>query len=315
MHSVNYANERKQFGTVIANFGAIKHKLAEQVIRQFVSEAAVYRASKVIDDCIKRHIAEGMEKTKAYIEALSEYAMEAAILKVFCSETLDFIVDEAVQIYGGMGYSAEVPVERAYRDSRINRIFEGTNEINRLVASDMYLKMAKKAGSEIFSRAKAIFDDIDNLKTEAGNGSPDYFGKKYSCIENMKKAVILILGKAYEAINKQYSNEQEIMMNISDMLTQLYAAESAVLRVEKLKSFKPEDEYSVYKDICDVFLYEAASSFQKSATDAICSFANDGDLAKMLKALRHLTHTEPVNIKEARRRVANKLIEDNNYRF
>lgn len=315
MHSVNYANERKQFGSVISNFGAIKHKLADQVIRQFVSEASVYRISKIIDDAIQGNIAKGMLKGQAYIEALSEYAMEAAILKVYCSETFDFIVDEAVQVYGGMGYSAEVPVERAYRDSRINRIFEGTNEINRLVASDMFLKFAKKSGSNIFNKSNTIYENLVSL-----NGSPksilsDYFEKKHSYIENMKKAVILILGKAYDAINKQCSVEQEIMMSISDMLIQIYSSESVLLRVEKLKTIKSESEYPIYKDICDVFIYEASSNLYKSAMDALNSFATGEEFIKIQNGLRHFTTIEAVNIKEARRRIANKLIEDNNYKF
>jgi alkylation response protein AidB-like acyl-CoA dehydrogenase len=314
MYSVNYANERKQFGTLISNFGAIKHKLAEQVIRQFTAESAVYRTSKVVDDAIKANIAKGMAKSQAYLEALGEFAMEAAILKIFGSESLDYIVDEAVQVHGGMGYSAEMPVDRGYRDSRINRIFEGTNEINRLVAGDMFLKMAKKADSEIFGKAKAIYESLGNLK-ESSTSISDYFEKKHFYVENMKKAVILMLGKAYEAICKQYNSEQEIMMCISDMLVQLYAAESVVLRVEKLKSLKTQEQYIVYKDICDVFVYEASSRLYKFAMDALNSFATGEEFYKIQNGLRYFTSMEPINIKDARRRIANKLIEDNDYKF
>ncbi len=311
-NSVNYANERKQFGTLISNFGAIKFKLAEQVIRFFSAESAVYRTSKNVDDTIKKHVAEGMTKAQAYLEALGEYAMEAAILKVLGSETLDYIVDETVQVMGGMGFSAEMPADRAYRDSRINRIFEGTNEINRLVASDMFLKLAKKADSNVYALAKSIYEQGENIKQ---NTSTDYFEKKYYYIENLKKATLLMQGKAYEAVGKQYSNEQEIMMNISDMLIKLYAAESVVLRVEKLKSQKSEQEYGIYKDICDVYVYEASSAIYKSAMDAFNSFATGEEFNKMKKILVQLTTPEQVNIKEARRRVANKLIEDNTYKF
>ena len=314
MHSVNYANERKQFGTHIANFGAIKYKLSEQVIRQFVSEGAVYRTSKYVDETIKMHIADGMEKAQAYLEALGEYAMEAAILKVLGSENLDYIVDEAVQIHGGMGFSAEMPVDKAYRDSRINRIFEGTNEINRLVASDMFLKMAKKANCELFSFSRSIYDTLNDIQ-EDSTSVTGYFEKKYFYVENLKKAVILMLGKAYDSICKQYSTEQEIMMSISDMLIHLYAAESLVLRVEKLQGIKSEQEFPVYKDICDVFLYEAASSIYKSAMDALNSFATGEEYTKIMNGLRKLTTVEQVNLKEARRRIASKLIEDNTYRF
>jgi len=312
MHSVNYANERKQFGSVLANFGAIKYKMAEQVIRQFVAESTVYRTSKNVDDTIKMHMANGMAKSQAYLEALGEYAMEAAILKVFGSETLDYIVDETVQVHGGMGFSAEMPADRAYRDSRINRIFEGTNEINRLVASDMFLKMAKKADSKVFDIAKEVYAQLGNIKE---NTATDYFEKKHFIIENLKKATLLMLGKAYEAISKQYNTEQEIMMGISDMLIQLYNAESVLLRVKKLKALKSEQDYVVYKDICDVFIYEASSRIYKSAMDALNSFANGDEFTKIQNGLRKLTSVEPVNIKEARRRIANKLIEDNNYKF
>ena len=314
MHSVNYANERKQFGSLISNFGAIKYKLAEQVIRQFTAEAAVYRTSKIVDDAIKMNVANGMTKIQAYLEALGEYAMEAAILKVFGSESLDYIVDEAVQVHGGMGFSAEMPADRAYRDSRINRIFEGTNEINRLVASDMFLKMAKKADSEVFNKAKVIYEGLGNLNGSSATLT-DFFEKKYFYLENMKKAVLLMLGKAYEAISKQYNTEQEIMMSISDMLVQLYAAESVTLRVEKMKSLKTPEQYTVYKDICDVFVYEAASKLYKSAMDALNSFATGDEFVKIQKGLRYFTTLEPVNIKEARRRIAGKLIEDNDYKF
>lgn len=314
MHSVNYANERKQFGTLIANFGAIKYKLAEQAIRQFVAESAVYRTSKYVDDTIKSHVANGMAKPQAYLEALGEYAMEAAILKVFGSETLDYIVDETVQIMGGMGFSAEMPADRAYRDSRINRIFEGTNEINRLVASDMFLKMAKKANSEVFAIAKTIYDGLGEKK-ECSTSVTGYFEKKHFCLNNLKKAVLMMLGKTYEAISKQYNSEQETMMGISDMLIQLYAAESVVLRVEKLQGLKSEQEIALYKDMCDVFVYEASSAIYKSGMDSLSAFAEGEEFKKIKKGLQCLTSTEPVNIKEARRRIANKLIEDNDYKF
>jgi alkylation response protein AidB-like acyl-CoA dehydrogenase len=311
--SVIYANERKQFGSFLSSFGAIKYKLAEQSIRQFVAEAAVYRTSKYVDDTINNHVANGMPRSQAYLEALGEYAMEAAILKVFGSETLDYIVDEAVQIHGGMGYSAEVLVEKGYRDSRINRIFEGTNEINRMVACDMLLKHAKKADSKIFATAKSIYDTLD--KQESSLSFKDYFEKKHFYIRQLKKAVLLVLGKANEAIGKQFNIEQEIMSSISDMASMLYAAESAVLRVEKLNGIKTAEENIIYKDICNVFVYEAAMKILKSGMDAINSFASGEEFNKLKKGLMHFTSIEPENIKEARRRVANKLIDDNCYKF
>ncbi|MBI5217750.1 MAG: acyl-CoA dehydrogenase family protein [Bacteroidia bacterium] len=314
MHSVNYANERKQFGSLISNFGAIKFKLAEQVIRTFVSESATYRTSKYVDDTIQAHVAGGMAKPQAYLEAIGEYAMEAAILKVFCSEALDYVVDEAVQIHGGMGFSAEMPVDRAYRDSRINRIFEGTNEINRLVIADSFLKFAKKADAPVFSMAKLIYENIESFN-ETSASINDYFAKKYFYIKNFKKAIILTLGRAYESLCKQYSGEQEVQMNISDMIMQLFAAESAILRVEKLQGMKTADEIKIYKDIIDCFVHDAAARIYKSGIDAFASFAEGEEFYKLQNGLQKFTTVEPVNIKEARRRIAAKLSEDNRYNF
>ncbi len=312
--SVKYANERKQFGCLISNFGAIKYKLAEQVIRHFTAESAVYRASMYVDDTIKMHIENGMEKSKAYLEALGEYALEAAILKVFGSETLDYCADEAVQIHGGMGFSAEMSVERGYRDARINRIFEGTNEINRLVVSDSMLKVAKKADSVFFSKGKTIFENLDK-QIEKVDASADYFERKHFYIKQLKKALLLTLYRAYENVGKQFNTEQEVMMSIADMAIQLFAAESLVLRVEKLKKLNLKGNFSLYIDICDVFVYEASGVIYKSGMDAINSFARNEEYTKLQKGLQDLTFTEPVNIKEARRRIANKLIEDNVYKF
>lgn len=313
-NSVNYANERKQFGTLISNFGAIKHKLGEQVIRSFVSESAVYRTSKYVDDSISYHVSQGMEKAKAYLEAIGEYAMEAAILKVFGSESLDYIVDEAVQIHGGMGFSAEMPADRAYRDSRINRIFEGTNEINRLVVADMFLKFAKKADSEIFAISKNIYENLVNT-AEVSKSFGDYYEKKHCYLRNFKKAVILMLGRAYETLGKEYTSQQEVMMNISDMIIQLFNAESVVLRVEKMKKIKTETEHKIYIDIADAFMHEAAARIYKSAQDALCSFSTGDEYYKLLEGFKNLTFIEPINVKDARRRIADKLIEDNKFSF
>ena len=233
MHSVNYANERKQFDSLIANFGAIKYKLAEMVVRTWGIESALYRTSRYVDDTIDLHVAQGMERTQAYLQAIGEYAMEAAILKVLGSESQDYIVDEAVQVHGGMGFSAEMPVDRCYRDSRINRIFEGTNEINRLVCADMLLKQAKKADSVIFAKAKEIYDSIDSFKNEAIL-TDDYFAYYEKVSIYMKQVVLLVMSRAYETLGSKYSTEQEVMMHISDIAIQAYAAESLYLRVKKL---------------------------------------------------------------------------------
>ncbi len=312
-HSVQYANERKQFGTLISNFGAIKYKLAEQVIKTLANESALYRTSAYVDEKINEGVANGKRKEEAYLDALGEYAMEAAILKVFGSEALDYIVDEAVQIHGGMGYSAEMPVDRCYRDSRINRIFEGTNEINRLVIADQYLKLAKKSDSPILNIAKELVNQLEYIKPTQNNG--DYFEYKAELIENFKKAIMIVQYTAYETLGKQYSTEQEIQMNISDMIIQTYVVESLFLRIKKLAKIKSEAEFTVYKDVLDVFVQESALAVYNSAIDAISSYASNDNYIKLHKAILNLTTFEPVNVKEARRRIANKLIEENMYKF
>lgn len=313
-HSVNYANERKQFNNLISTFGAIKHKLAEQVIKTYATTSAVYRTSKYIDDTINYHVSQGLDKGKAYVEALGEYALEAAILKVYGSESLDFVVDEAVQIFGGMGFSAEMPVDRSYRDSRINRIFEGTNEINRLVTADMALKFAKKADSPVFGIAKEIYDMIDSLAI-TDLSSKEYFERYHIVIANLKKAALMILGKAYEVLGKRYNEEQEVVMHIADMISQTFVAESTLLRVEKLSKQKPEAEVSLIKDILDVLIYESAANVLKSGSDAINSFAEGDEYKKLSKGLNIFTHIEQINIKNSRRRIADKLIEENKFCF
>ena len=231
--SVQYANERKQFGTAIANFGAIKNKLAEMVIRTFATESLTYRASQNIDDAIESLIAEGMDKGRASIEGIRQYAIEASISKVFGSEALDFVVDEGVQIFGGMGYSAETVVERAYRDSRINRIFEGTNEINRMVAVGELLKRGMNGEIDLLAPAKAVGKELMGIP-DFGSTSMDYFETKHKIIVNFKKAILMVAGAALQKYTTAFQNEQEIMMNIADMLIYTYAAESTLLRVEKL---------------------------------------------------------------------------------
>ncbi len=312
--SVNYANERKQFGQFISGFAAIKYKLAEQVIRTWVTESAVYRVSKNIDDTIDILIAEGVEKSKATIDGIAVYAIEAALLKVSGSEVLNYVVDEAVQIFGGMGFSAETGVDRAYRDSRINRIFEGTNEINRLLVSDTTIKKALKTGFDVARYANSI---IKNLNEEAAAKIPtdNYYSEKRHYVKNYKKIALLLLGALSEKFQRDFLTEQEILFNISDVIMLIYSAESTFLRIEKLEGMKGEDAVKLYKDILDVYIYDAADSINKNAKDAINSFVTGEDQKIMLDRIDLFTKVAPVNIKEARRRIADKLIEDNKYNF
>ncbi len=311
--SVNYANERKQFGTLISNFGAIKYKLAEQVIKTFTTESAVYRASRNVDEAVERNLEEGA-KEKALIVAFGQLAIEAAILKVFASEALDYIVDEAVQIYGGMGYSAEMPVDRSYRDSRINRIFEGTNEINRLLLVDTLLKRGAKGEFDLYGEAEKVVENLTDLPEKPGK-LLDYYGKKKQYVKHFKKVALLLIHIASEKFDRQLVHEQEILNNIADIIMQIYVAESTMLRVERLESMKGEKNMKIYRDILDVFVYDAAGIINKCGLDAIHSFADEQEKDLLLKGINYYTEVEGVNVKEARRRIADKLIEDNRYNF
>ena len=312
--SVVYANERKQFGSLISSFGAIKHKLAEQVIRTFTNESAVYRTSKNIEEAAELNRESGMEKGKAEIEAMGMFSVECALLKVYGSEALDFIVDEAVQIFGGMGYSAEAPIDRGYRDSRINRIFEGTNEINRLLTADTAIKKGMKGDFDLLSKGKEVFESIDTLK-KYKPAFQNYFTEKHHYIDNFKKLVLLTIYAFSERFRKNLMNEQEIMMNVADMMILLYTAESTTLRVEKMQKIYDEKHIEIYKDILDVYVFDAASRICKISRDAFCSIEEEEALARLMKATEVLTAVAPVNVKDARRRIAERLIYDNRYTF
>jgi len=310
--SVKYANERKQFGVLISTFGAIKHKLAEQVIRLFASESAVYRVSRDIDDMMENLKSECGDKGRASIEAISHYAVEAAILKVFGSEMLDYIVDEAVQIHGGMGYSAEMDVERGFRDSRINRIFEGTNEINRILVADTAMKRAMKGDFDLFGEAERIYSEAASI-TDGKKDGETYFVQKRRYIKNFKKVILIAVHGASKAFGKGLVNEQEVLNNIADMMMETYVSESLELRVEKMESMGKD--ISVYRDILDVNVFDTAGKIRKAAFDAFCSIATGEETGNILKAVDVLTGVAVVNVKDARRRIAGKLIEDNCYKF
>ena len=313
--SVQYANERKQFGQPISNFGAIKYKLAEQVIRTFTTESAVYRVSKNIDDAADVLMAEGKEKPQATIEAIAMYAIEAALLKVFGSEALNYVVDEAVQIFGGMGFSSETDADRAYRDSRINRIFEGTNEINRLLVADTTIKKSLRVGFDVVRYAQHVVKESDK-EAEETISSQSCYEEKSKCTKNFKKAVLFLLGVTTDAFKKELFNEQEVLSNISDAIMQTYTAESTMLRVKKLEDTGHEKFSSLYKDILDIVIYDAADIIRKVGHDAINSLPDEvKDKDVMLARIDLFTKVKPVNVKDARRRIADKLIEDNRYSF
>ena len=312
--SVRYANERKQFNCLISQFGAIKHKLAEQVIRTFATESAVYRASQALDDAITYYVDKGDDKGRNTMEAFNHFAVEAAAMKVFGSEVLDFVVDEAVQIHGGMGFSAEMPIDRSYRDSRINRIFEGTNEINRLLLVDNILKKGAKGVLPIMEEAERAIEEVKNLNG-TGAVATGYFEEKEQYIANFKKIVLMLLKAVSDKFSRTLVSEQEILSNMSDCIIQVYTAESVVLRLKKMEATKSEEEMKIYREIADVFVYDSAAKISKSASDTTYSFAYGEVREHLEKGISHFTTVAGVNVKEARRHIADQLIDENRYCF
>lgn len=310
--TIEYAKTREQFKTAIANFGAIKHKLAECAIKIFACESALYRTSKWIDDKEKELANAGKPFNEALLGAAEEYAVECALLKVNGSEVLDFVVDEGVQVFGGNGYSDEYVISRAYRDSRINRIYEGTNEINRLLTVDMILKRAMKGKLDLMGPAMAVSKELMSIP-EFGNEDESAFAAERKAIVNLKKSILMVAGSAVQKLMMKLNDEQEILMNIADMAMETFIAESLLLRVMKLVDKKGEAASQVYIDIMRCYLNDAVDKANKAGKEAINAFAEGDELRMMLLGLKRFTKTNPFNGKDARRRIADKLIAEGRY--
>ncbi len=310
--TIQYAATREQFKTAIANFGAIKHKLAEMAIRIWVAESALYRTAKMIDDKEMELLAAGKPFNEALLGAAEEYAIECAMLKVFGSEVLDFVVDEGVQVHGGNGYSDEYIISKAYRDSRINRIYEGTNEINRLLTVDMVLKRAMKGRLDLMGPAMAVSKELMSIP-DFGSGDDQPFAKDKKAVQQFKKAILMVAGAAVQKLMARVENEQEILMHIADMAIETFHAESALLRAMKLADQRGEGACAFELDVTRTYIYDAADRIQKSGRDAINAFAEGDEQRMMLLGLKRFTKTDPFNSKEARRRIAAKLSGDNHY--
>ena len=312
--SLNYAIEREQFKTSISNFGAIKHKLAEMAIRIWVGDAAMYRTGKNIDDKEAEFSATGLTYEKAYLGAAEEYAIECAMLKVYGSEVLDFVVDEGVQIHGGNGFSDEYEISRAYRDSRINRIYEGTNEINRLLTVDMVLKRAMKGKLDLMGPAIAVSKELMSIP-DFSNDDETPFAKEKKYVQNFKKTILLVAGAAVQKLMMNLDKEQEVLMNIADMAIDTYNAESALLRLMKLTEIWGEQHVLLQKDIVRTYICDAADRINKNGKDALNAFAEGDELRMMHIGLKRFTKVEPFNTKAARRRITDKMIEERKYCF
>ncbi|RIJ37268.1 acyl-CoA dehydrogenase family protein [Pontibacter oryzae] len=310
--SVKYANERHQFKLPISKFGAIRYKLAEQAIRIFAVESALYRCGMDIYRKEQELMAGGANENEALLGAAREFAVECAMLKVEGSEVLDYVVDEGVQIYGGYGFSADYPMDRAYRDSRINRIFEGTNEINRMLTVDMILKKALKGELDLMGPAQAVQQELMAIP-DFGAEEEGLFAAEHKAIKNLKKAILMTAGTAVQKFMNSLAKEQEILMNIADMAIKTYVAESTLLRVEKLVATKGEEAVSNEIDIVRVVVNDAVDTSFKSGKEAIAAMAEGDEQRLLFMGLKRFTKKDLFNTKEARRRIAATMIEANEF--
>ena len=312
---IQYANERVQFKQPIANFGAIKYKIAESAIRIFAGESALYRVSQQIQDMNKGLQATGKTFAEAKRLSAEEYAIECALLKFLGSEMLDYVVDEVVQVHGGMGYSEETLAPRMYRDSRINRIYEGTNEINRLLSVDMLMRRAMKGALDIATPAWDVQKEL--ARPEDTTVPKGTYGQERKAVGDFKKLILMIVGAAVKAQMDGKLNlkeEQEILMNLADMLADLLQAESTLLRIEKLRDqqlgTQPQE---LYDAILRVLFHDTNTRMGGTALDAIASFTEGELLHTFVKGIRRFTKYPPQNVKALRRVVANDLIAKNQY--
>lgn len=312
--SIQYANTREQFNTPIANFGAIKYKLAEMAVRIWACETAVYRVSHQIDEKEKELVTTGKTFADALLGGAEEYAIECAMLKVHGSEVLDYVVDEGVQIHGGNGFSDEYVVSKAYRDSRINRIFEGTNEINRLLTVDMILKRAMKGRLDIMGAAMNVQKELMTIP-DFGNEDEGLFAAEKKAIIQLKKAILMVAGGAVQKLMAKLDKEQELLMNIADMAIETYISESMLLRVEKMTNTWGEPAVAFQTDMLRIYLNDAIDKVAKAGKEAINSYAEGDEQRMMLLGLKRFTKYAAYNSKVARRRIADKLIAENKYCF
>jgi alkylation response protein AidB-like acyl-CoA dehydrogenase len=300
--AIRYAKQRVAFGKPIASFGAIKHKLAEMAVRIWITEGMVYRTAGLMDRSLE---AIDMDSAPEVLKAIEEYAIECSILKVFGSETLDFVVDEAVQVYGGYGYSAEYPVERYYRDSRVNRIFEGTNEINRLLIPGMLLKRAAKGHLPLHAAARAVADEILSASVPAEISGP--LGPEQAAVRQSKKALLLAAGSAIQKYGEVIKDEQEVLMHLSNIVMDVYAMDTAVTRLAKKESSE------IHHDVTRTFINDAISRIEFSGRQVLAAVAEGDALRMQLAALRRLLRWTPINTVRTRQRIADLLCDSDRY--
>lgn len=308
-YSLHYSSERKQFGVSINTFGAIRKKLAEMATGTFVSEAGSYRAAKDIQDKIDELVSGGMNHQEAELKGVEEFAVECSILKVFVSDLAQNTADEGIQIYGGMGFSEDTPMEAAWRDSRISRIYEGTNEINRLLAVGMLIKRAMKGQLDLLSPAMAISKELMGIPSFDVPDYSEYMSEEKALIANLKKVFLMVSGAALQKYMMDIEKQQHLLLNASEILNQIYMAESAVLRAEK--HFAPD---SVEAAMAQLNLYKAVEKIITSAKEGIVSFAEGDEQRMMLSGLRRFTkYTNTPNVVELTEKIATHFIEKGSY--
>jgi len=314
--SVQYANERQQFGRPISSFGAIRQKLADMAVHAYVTESALYRCSRDMEQAIQELKDGGADHAQALLRGVEQFATEAAILKVAGSESLDYIVDEGVQIYGGMGYSAESPVERAYRDSRINRIFEGTNEINRMLTVDMLLKRAMKGQLDLMGPAQAVAAELMGIP-DMPEPDDSLLGDEKRMVANFKKAVLMVAGGAAQKLGLELAKHQETLMHIADMVIDTYLAESVLLRTLKLAEMRsagtPSGDPAEQVAMCQLYIHDAADRIHKDAKEAVNNFADGDEQRAMLMGAKRFIKGTNLNTAELRKLVAKKMIAEGKY--
>jgi len=311
-NAVRYAKERHQFGQPIANFGLIKHKLGEMAIKTFVAESMVYRTAGLIDSILESAKPGSPNFEEITLKGIEEYAVECSIIKVYNSEALDYVVDEGVQIYGGYGYSEEYPMARAYRDARINRIFEGTNEINRLLMPGMLIRRATRGQLPILQKAKELLDEV--LGFSMPEEIPDEFlAEEVRIIKNAKKIALLMIGGAVQKFLDKVRDEQEVLGHIADIMMEVYAMESVVNRVKKMAEAKGEDAVSIYVDVAKTYVNDALNRVRISAEQILPIIESGDTLRTYMTMLRRFTKYTPINTAMARRRIAEYLVEAERY--
>jgi alkylation response protein AidB-like acyl-CoA dehydrogenase len=308
--SVRYANERHQFGKPISSFGAIKAKLAEQAIRTWVGESMIYRTLGMIEAGIGAVDAKDMD---ARLRAIEEYAAECSIIKVALSEYCDYVVDEMVQIYGGYGYSADYPAERAYRDSRINRIFEGTNEINRMLIPGRLMKSALSGNLPLLPAAQALMDEVLSPQLSGFDDDDTLLAAEQRLTTNAKKVALMTLGTAAQKYMMKLGDQQEILMGVADIIMDTYAMETAILRARKLVESQGEKAAARYLDMTQVFCNDAVERIEAKAKNTLAGMSEGDELRTLLAALRRLTKLQPMNTIAARQRIADDLIAANKW--